>query len=53
MRNLIENICLVFVIISIIGLIVSLAINNIITFTFSVLFMVAFWAIAMIDIARK
>ena len=53
MKNLIENICLVFVIISIIGLIISLAINNITTFSFSVLFMIAFWAIAMIDISRK
>ena len=53
MGNLIENICLVFVIISIIGLIISLAINNIATFTFSVLFMFAFWAIALIDISRK
>lgn len=53
MGNLIENICLVFVIICIIGLIVSLAINNITTFFFSVLFMFAFWAIAIIDISRK
>ena len=53
MRNLIENICLVFIIISIIGLIISLAINNITTFTFSVLSMFGFWAIALIDIARK
>ena len=53
MGNLIENICLVFVIICIIGLMVSLIINNITIFFFSVLFMIAFWAIAMIDIARK
>jgi hypothetical protein len=53
MRNLIENICLVCVIICIIGLIIRLAINNITTFFFSVLFMVAFWAIALIDISRK
>ena len=53
MRNLIENICLVFVIISIIGLIISLAINNIIAFTFSILFMFAFWAIGLIDMIRK
>ena len=53
MKNVIENICLVFVIISIIGLIISLAINNIITFYFSVLFMFVFWAIALIDISRK
>lgn len=53
MGNLIENICLVFVIICIIGLIVSLAINNITIFFFSVLFMFAFWAIAIIDISRK
>ena len=53
MGNLIEKICLVFVIISIIGLFISLAINDITIFSFSVLFMIAFWAIAMIDIARK
>ena len=53
MKDVIENICLIFVIISIIGLIVSLAINNIITFTFSVLSMFGFWAIALIDMIRK
>ena len=53
MKNVIEDICILFVIISIIGLIVSLAINNIITFTFSVLFMFAFCGIAIIDISRK
>ena len=53
MRNLIENICLVFVIICIIGLMVSLTINSITIFTFSILFMIAFWAIALIDISRK
>ena len=53
MKNVIENICLTFVIISIIGLIISLAINNIITFTFSVLFMFAFWGIGLIDMMRK
>lgn len=53
MKNVIENICLTFVIISLIGLIISLAINNIILFTFSVLFMFAFCGIAIIDISRK
>ena len=53
MGNLIENICLVFVIICIIGLMISLVTNNIVVFYLSVLFMVAFWAIALIDISRK
>lgn len=53
MKNLIENICLVCVIICIIGLIISLASNNIAIFSFSVLFMLAFWGIALIDISRK
>lgn len=53
MRDLVENICLACIIICIIGLIVSLAINNIATFAFSVLFMFAFWAIGLIDMTRK
>lgn len=53
MENLIENICLLFMIICIIGLIASLVLNNIAIFAFSVLFMVAFLAIALIDISRK
>ena len=53
MKDLIENICFACIIICIIGLIVSLTINNIITFIFSVLFMFAFWAIALIDMIRK
>ena len=53
MGNLIENICLVCVTICIIGLIASLAFNTIFTFTFSVVLMLAFWVIAIIDISRK
>lgn len=53
MKDLINIICLSCIIICIIGLIVSLAINNVATFTFSVLFMVAFWAIGLIDMIRK
>ena len=53
MGNLIENICLVFIVICIICLMISLIINDITIFSFSVLFMIAFWAIALIDIARK
>ena len=53
MGNLIENICLVFIVICIIGLMISLIINDITIFSFSVLFMIAFWAIALIDIAQK
>ena len=53
MKDFIENICLICIFICIIGLIVSLAINNIATFTFSVLFMFAVWAIGLIDMMRK
>ena len=53
MKDLIETICFAYIIICIIGLIVSLTINNIITFIFSVLFMFAFWAIGLIDMIRK
>lgn len=53
MGNLIESICIFGVIICAIGLIISLVINNIVIFAFSVVFMVAFWAIALIDISRK
>lgn len=53
MKNLIETICLIFVVICIIGLIVSVAINNIATFILSALFMMTFWGIALVDISRK
>lgn len=53
MKNLIENICFVCIIISTIGLIVSYVINNITTFIFSALFMFAFLAIAIIDMSRE
>ena len=53
MKDFIENICIACIIICIIGLIVSLTINNIITFTLSILFMFAFWAIGLIDMIRK
>lgn len=53
MKNLIENICFVCAIISAIGLTISVATYDITIFFFSVLFMFAFWGIAMIDISRK
>ena len=53
MGNLIENICLVFIIICIICLMISLIINDITIFSFSVLLMVAFWAIALLNISRE
>ena len=53
MKNVIENICIICEVISIIGFIISLAINNICAFSFSVLFMFAFLAIALIDMSRK
>ena len=53
MKDLIENICIFCVIICVVGLIFSLAINNIVIFLFSVLFMFAFWAIAIIDLSNK
>ena len=53
MKDLIESICMIFIVICIIGLFISLAINDIAIFLFSVLFMLAFWAIALLDIARK
>jgi hypothetical protein len=40
-------------IICIIGLIASLAINDIAIFVFSVLFLIAFWAIGLIDMISK
>lgn len=52
MGNLIEIICIVFIVICIIGLIFSLVMNNIVIFSFSILFMIAFWAIALIDMTR-
>lgn len=53
MKDLVENICMFFIFVCVIGLIISLALNNIIIFSFSVLFMVAFWAIGLIDMIRK
>lgn len=53
MKNFIETICLVCVIICAIGFVFSLAINDIAMFIFSTLFMFAFFAIALLDIARK
>lgn len=53
MSDFIENICLLFIIICIVGLLISLVTNNIVVFSLSVLFMFAFGAIALIDISRK
>lgn len=53
MENLIKNICIIYVIIAIIGLIVSLLFNNILTFCFCAIFIILFLGIILIEVVRK
>lgn len=53
MNDLIKNICITYVIIAMIGLIVSLLFNNILTFTFCAIFIVLFLGIILIEVSHK
>ena len=53
MGNLIKNICIIYVIIAIIGLIVSLLFNNLLTFVFCAIAIILFLGIILIEILHK
>ena len=53
MKDSIKNICIIYVIIAIMGLIVSLLFNNILTFAFCAIFIILFLGIILIEVIRK
>lgn len=53
MNDLNKNICVIYVIVAIIGLILSLLFNNILTFTFCAIFIVLFLGIILIEVLHK
>ena len=53
MKDLIKNICIIYVIIAIMGLIASLLFNNILTFAFCAIFIILFLGIILIEVVHK
>lgn len=53
MENLINNLCVIYVIIAIIGLIVSLLFNNILTFVFCAIAIILFVGIILIEVVQN
>lgn len=53
MEKSIKNICMIYVIVAIIGLIVSLLFNNILTFAFCAIFIILFLGIILIEILHE